>query len=285
MLKMPINIAVFGAFLLIVAILGFFLWQTLFASEKYSDGQEQAEPAYSEQQSSGKEPLGSRPPPSRDNRTDEAIAEYTKWLAIFTLFLVLATIGLFISGERSVQVAGRSARAGQQAAEAAKEAVKSTQTAMRLDQRAWLGIENIRPDPSIPQVGTALTVIVTFKNTGRTPARKMRGYTVVEPIDRNSAPDFSYTNDQYFEAGTIAPGAVHGPGVPATIDKNTRQPIPLPQAGFDVLQSGAQKMYVHGRIDYEDIFHVPHWLTFCAMLIVPFNGHFGFCREHNETDD
>src|ERR1700733_1965537 len=118
MLKMAVNIAVFGAFVLIVAVLGFFLWQTLFATEEYSNGQLKTEPAYSEQQSGGNNPSGTSSSPSSTKSTDEAIADYTKWLAIFTMFLVLATIGLFISGERSVQVARLNALAAKNAANA-----------------------------------------------------------------------------------------------------------------------------------------------------------------------
>lgn len=102
---MAINLAIFGAFVIIVAVLGFFLWQTLFASEENGNGHKEPEPTYSEQRSGGEHALRSSPTPSRSNRTEEAIAEYTKWLAIFTLFLVLATIALFVSGERNVRVA------------------------------------------------------------------------------------------------------------------------------------------------------------------------------------
>ena len=109
---MAVNIAVFGAFVLIVAVFVFvfFHWQTLFASEKYGYREEKAEPTYSQQAARSENASGTSASPSGSKKTDEAIAEYAKWLAIFTMFLVLATIGLFISGERNVDVARRAAR-------------------------------------------------------------------------------------------------------------------------------------------------------------------------------
>jgi hypothetical protein len=43
MLKKAMNYAVFGAFLIIVGFLGFFLWQTLFATKENVRGSEQTE--------------------------------------------------------------------------------------------------------------------------------------------------------------------------------------------------------------------------------------------------
>jgi hypothetical protein len=95
--KMVINVAFFGFFLLIVFILGFFLWQTLFASDQYR-GAKTADAAYSEQHSAGEK--GATAPSEHANSAEEAVAEYTRWLAFFTAALVLATIALFVSGER-----------------------------------------------------------------------------------------------------------------------------------------------------------------------------------------
>src|SRR4051812_33056956 len=90
------NVAIFGAFLIVVAVLGLFFWQTLFASEVNSDRQEQTAVAQDQQQDGAEKPLGSGASPGDHNPTEQAIASYTKWLAVFTAFLVLATVALFI---------------------------------------------------------------------------------------------------------------------------------------------------------------------------------------------
>jgi hypothetical protein len=162
MLKVAINIAVFGAFVLIVAVLGFFLWQTLFASEKYGNGQEKSEPTYSEQQPRTENTSGTSASPRSSNPTDQAIVEYTKWLAIFTLFLVLATIGLFISGERGVQVARQSAK---QSADSARDTLVAS-------NRPWISILKVAPVSQLTweEKGARLTISAVIKNVGKSPA-------------------------------------------------------------------------------------------------------------------
>ncbi len=151
---MAINLAIFGAFLIIVCFLGFFLWQTLFISKEDSGGAEPSEPAYSEQQSGHENTLGARPTPSHPNTVEESLANYTRWLAIFTLFLVLATVALFISGERNVDVAKKSANAAIKAVHITERQLglmnKQTLAAERAAtaSRAYLFVEAV----PIPQI-------------------------------------------------------------------------------------------------------------------------------------
>ena len=163
---MAVNIAVFGAFVLIVAVFAFFHWQTLFASEKYGYSEEKAEPTYSQQAARSENASGTSASPSGSKKTDEAIAEYTKWLAIFTMFLVLATIGLFICGERNVDVARRAADAAKKSADAATDNIKS----LRAQLRAYLEIRGQRPTRDRNQF------VIVLKNVGQTPAKNVRGH-------------------------------------------------------------------------------------------------------------
>jgi hypothetical protein len=88
---------------------------------KYTVEGGDAQPARSEYEDGTKKAHKTGPVAPAPGATDQAIAEYTKWLAIFTAFLVLATIGLFVSGERTVDVARQSANAAKDSADAAKK--------------------------------------------------------------------------------------------------------------------------------------------------------------------
>lgn len=174
---MVIGIVIFGAFLIIVAFLGFFLWQTLFVSEEHGDSPKKTEISQNQQQSSSENTLGTSPAPRAHNQTEEAIARYTKWLAIFTLFLVLATISLFISGERNVEVAGRSADAAKDAAYATGDAVKISRDQLSLAHPPRLRIvdiavapEGTKDAPGKFSAGMKLQINAAIVNTGREPA-------------------------------------------------------------------------------------------------------------------
>jgi hypothetical protein len=165
MLKMAVNVAIFGAFLLMALVFGFFLWETLFSPEEHGGREAHSKPAYSEQHTGNENTLGGSSTPSPSKTTDEAIAEYTKWLAIFTLFLVMATLGLFVSGERGVDAARRSARAAQDAAEIANKSLIAT-------NRAWVSVAvSIDGDLTWVSDGTVrLPLRFDLKNLGKVPA-------------------------------------------------------------------------------------------------------------------
>jgi hypothetical protein len=154
-------------------MLGFFLWQTLFASKENSQSPEQATIAQSKQQTSYENSFGGSPAPSTRNSTDETIAGYTKWLAIFTLFLVLANIGLFISGERNVEVARKSADAAGQAAHIAQQTLFFT-------TRPWIKVADISMEGDLMATrsqNSILSIIrlnYVLKNVGKSPAKNIK---------------------------------------------------------------------------------------------------------------
>lgn len=40
-------------------------------------------------------------------------------------------------------------------------------------------------------------------------------------------------------------------------------PTVLDQPTFEAVDKGKFRLYVWGRVDYDDVFREPHWLTFC----------------------
>jgi hypothetical protein len=168
MLKLAVNIAAFGAFVLIAGALTVFLWDALFAPEKYSDAKRYDKPAYSDQQSGDKHPSGAGFAPSRPNPTEETIASYTKWLVIFTGALALATILLFVSGERGVDVARGTAEAAKETADVANRTLAAT-------QRAWMhGEFTSYGDLVFGDAGMKLAIRYKLYNSGNTPATNVK---------------------------------------------------------------------------------------------------------------
>jgi len=92
------------------------------------------------------------------------------------MFLVLATLGLFISGERNVEVARRSADAAKDSADAANKAAMVAEKTLIAGQRAWIRAEiGVGNQPLIfyPKGHpTGASVSVSFKvtNIGNSPA-------------------------------------------------------------------------------------------------------------------
>jgi hypothetical protein len=212
------------------------------------------------------------------NRKQQKTADRGKsYREIATLiFIIITTCGVFLQWCEL--------RSTDHNMEIAATAAKDSADAAKMDQRAWLGIDVIRSDPTNPELGKPFIVTIQFKNTGKTPARKvvMRGRG--EPVLKGKQPNYSYEGIRTFSA-YISPGAMPSTQVAPMTIPGTEQSIIINDDLINGLRTGAFTVYVHGRIDYEDIFAVPHWFTYCASLVVPFNSHFGSCDSHNESDD
>jgi hypothetical protein len=165
MLRNLISIGIFGAFLLVAGFFAVVLWGSLFGTEKIENQSRETQRTQAEQQHPGEQFAGSGAITRGSNPTENAIAEYTKWLAIFTALLVLATIALFVSGERNVEVARQSANAAKNSAEIAKETLIST-------NRPWISIvaPTIESQLTWEEKGARVTIGITVNNVGKNPA-------------------------------------------------------------------------------------------------------------------
>jgi hypothetical protein len=166
-----------------------------------------------------------------------------------------------------------------------RDSLNASINASRLDQRAWVGVDIFKAEPEIIEVGKRTRLVLSFKNTGKTPARNIKARAIMEPIPKGRLPRFSYAGELIAHYGLLAPSALAFVRFELVMSKTTREPGLVTQAVLDELILGKTTVYVHGRIDYEDIFGCPHWMTFCAsMMRVPGPITFGMCSDHNDTD-
>jgi hypothetical protein len=182
------------------------------------------------------------------------------------------------SATKATEIAAQAAKVS---AQAASDGVKATQTSMRSDQRAWVGVKDIR---GLPQVGQSWEVVIIFHNSGKTFAQNISAYAFHEPVKRGGQPTFSYVHDRKLSGGLISPGADYHVRLILTRSKNgTGQPAPLTQPLADDIDSGEHRVYVHGIINYDDVFGVHHWVSFCYFWDTETRG-FGAYSDHNDTD-
>lgn len=171
--------------------------------------------------------------------------------------------------------------AAQQSAEAAVGAVETA----RIDQRAWIGGITITTKPATPQIGEVLSIEVTIRNVGKTPAKQVEGHVVVEPVASGASPKFEYAGDLSIKLGLLQPNTDYLAILYPARSASTGQPAPLTGEVYSALQKGESRLYVHGRLDYRDIFKRSHWTTFCYSLRPPQFAFWDACAEHNDSDD
>lgn len=178
--------------------------------------------------------------------------------------------------DRLIAQQKRNADAMQGSISQAQRALDASIAASQIDQRAWVGI-NTFGSPII-SAGVQATAGFQIQNTGRTPAKYVRVYSVLDPVAAGHNPDFDDLPTQE-SRGTLLPNeAVH-----VTLNGTRGIKTGLSQIGVNMVNSGAQVLFVHGIICYSDVFDVPHWITFCTRFI-PGTGELMFCPANNEID-
>jgi hypothetical protein len=197
-------------------------------------------------------------------------------LAWFTGALVLATfctigVGIWqarIYGGQLGAMRGQLDQMNKQFPEIKKSADAATSTAqtsaltMQLDERARLDIKY----PAIQMnVGSRISVPLIIENTGKTEAKELRGTIAVYITEAGAIPDFTYVRGYYsWNSGYLPQGT---PAVTYwnVLDRKTRNDVILTGPMNDAIRSGKEVVTIQGRIEYDDIFHVHHWVTFCQQ--------------------
>jgi hypothetical protein len=176
--------------------------------------------------------------------------------------------------DRIIAADERSASAIESAVGQANVAFSGTVEESRLDQRAWLGVEDI---PVGAPVGGVFWAMIHVKNSGKTPAVQFRHVGEVKPLDH--IPDVSL--DCKKAMGIEMKEIITPQGIKS---------IPIDGTAFGVVhdkwdeQWPGMHIYVHECSLYTDIFKQHHWLTYCGR----YNGKlkaFDDCETGNDTGD
>lgn len=149
--------------------------------------------------------------------------------------------------ENGARSAGPSVRSAQAAEEA-----------MRLQQRAWVFVTELRAGDLQP--GKPLNITLGFKNTGRTPARNVQISTQVDSLARGET--LEPRLGKAYSRGIIPPEGIvfanvgngHGPGEGLT------------QQELQAIKSGDTVVWAYGTLTYDDVFEVRQATMFCYRL-------------------
>jgi len=217
----------------------------------------------------------------------------TKWtdktIAIFTIVIAGASLlqwremsNAGIQTDRIIKADERLAKAMEDSVGQAQRAFDATSKQITLGERAWLEVR-VRTQassgfPARIEAGRLSDIRVTITNTGRTPAINVRVADSREPVTKDKSGRFLlpkpiYRTADYVPSGNIPPsGEIYSDFVSDIIT----------QEDMNRITSQGVRIYIHGRIEYWDVYGVEHWLTFCNYLL-PLGG-YAVCEENNDID-
>jgi hypothetical protein len=221
----------------------------------------------------------------------ENAAVSNRTIAVATVVIAIATFLTYFevrSGstqtEKIIAADKRIANAMEGGLTQAQNAFTAANGQAILTQRAWITVKinaAIMLGPSPPPnpfiLEKPFDIRISFRNTGRTPALnvklvfKREGF--VQKEGKFGMPNFSYKPDEYIVEGNLIPEAeVYGD----TITK------PLKEDDIKQVTSNQVRIFVHGRVEYDDVFGFHHWQSFCSFLLP--TGAMAVCPENNDID-
>jgi hypothetical protein len=150
----------------------------------------------------------------------------------------------------------------------------------RLDQRAWVHtyIDSKAPELRVPvAVGVPIVIPVVLTNSGKTPAFGVHGSVIVSLLRAGDVPEFIYSPGHprmNIGVESMYPGTNSDP-IPATILESGRSEpsqVLISESQREGIALGTLDLFVHGTIEYRDIFNTRHWVTFCYQPSLGGNG-------------
>jgi hypothetical protein len=190
----------------------------------------------------------------------------TFWVSVLTLLaLAIYTRVTYLQWktmDATYSEIKKQTKSATQAAIAASAAVRASQEAMQLDEQPWLGMTHVTlpPDDSITVgIMATLPIKADLRNNGKTPAFNV--FPTCKAIISKAEP----MPDKFSQPleGTIGRGIL----IPGPCDTRCDASISLILGQDDVVndfRAKRTKLFVHGIVEYQDVFNDWHWMTFCV---------------------
>ncbi len=153
--------------------------------------------------------------------------------------------------------------------------------ASRNDLRAWVAALGIT---GVPALNQPWIVHIVAKNSGKTFAKRFRMQVrIARTVPPVTEPGFDDRMEAARSVSVLAPNGEYTSDTTVTGD-NSDPHLPNPsQADLDAIRHTVVRFFAYGRMEYRDVFRVPHWTTFCFALTT--NLAWESCSTHNDADD
>jgi hypothetical protein len=173
-------------------------------------------------------------------------------IRFWTMITALATCGGILLAFAAAIAIWKQFGAMVDANKSSDAAFKASDAALKLDQRAWAGIREIKLSKPVV-VGKPVEIAVTAINTGKTPALKIVLSEVrIGPSETDRNRDFVMYGNEY---EVIAPNGADTFLEAANYDDNSVKAI----------LAGTISIYIRGKFEYSDIWgKETHTTTFCS---------------------
>lgn len=181
----------------------------------------------------------------------------------------------------------------------ANDALRRSTESFRIDERAWIELEPIKPAklyfPATKFIPRNVFLYELYaKNFGKTIARDIKMKAGVyggteefgDSADQMERWQDKFLLNQFREMGTGKPVVIPPSPIPKVLAPGVSTPVPyvVNAQGPQYFNNGhAMYDYIVGRVDYTDQFNIPHWIKFCFFVRNP-RGELTSCQYGNDED-
>jgi hypothetical protein len=198
---------------------------------------------------------------------------------IVSVYALAVSSGSRDAAQESARNAKRSADAAQRNADTAEKALKTTTENFQLDQRARMGVREVKVPTGEVKEGMKWAFKVNAINNGKTSAQSTKSIVATSLILKDD-PFTSLYSEGPFAPNTRSIGVVP-PGGP--VSAPTRE-VELTRVQSDAFTQGTATSYVYGEFSYDDVFGKPHCITYCFYFIANFSDA-NVCSTYNQETD
>jgi hypothetical protein len=230
---------------------------------------------------------------SRENNSYDRKRFYVEIITVILIF-AYTTIALYQGCQmrKATKAAEKSAKAAESAAITAGKALDQSKkvldaniNATQLDQRAWVGVIDVKPapfgdtanKPVYLKEGFPAIFEIVITNSGKTPALKVKTLMCVKPLlpKAKISPACNRREIPKQSVDVIQPGE--------HLIMSTPPSKVLNASHIDFIKNGKTIIYLFGIITYQDIFRKKHQTTFCKFLL-PSLSSIASCETYNEAN-
>lgn len=210
----------------------------------------------------------------RTTKFHDRLRVFSEFTGLFVLVAYTIFTALMYCANKEAANAARSA------ADTAQKTLVQSIESFRIDERAWVEIEPIKPNllvETTQMFGATFTCDMYPRNEGKTAASGIR----IRATDVLSTGGWDKYPDVVRKSQDNIPQEIGDNAAPRVLAPETTAAAPF-RLTCEAPKNGGVH-YLIGRVDYCDQFRVRHWLRFC-YFVVNARGEVWNCQEGNDED-
>jgi hypothetical protein len=163
----------------------------------------------------------------------------------------------------------------------------NAQNQLEMEHRSWLVYDPSYSDTmQLGQDNADILVPFRLVNIGKTPARTIEGFVIVEELRKGEHPTFSYRAERAtpIRSGILYPGSEYAETTAINEFAEGRKSVVVTGAKRKQFEDGTTIFNVWGRLTYFDVFQQQHWVQFCHAIAQNPSAKTGDCVRYNLVD-